>query len=352
MAQQDLLELARKGDPQAIADLMNRSLQPKGIIAKVSISGDCLMLTTEGQEAPEQIAMVDFVRKGMTSLNNESIKRVIVRGQAAGSNTPKWRETLNLNGNSAASPVSTPGPQSSPAPASSGFVGKLRSINVPAATNSLLLFGILIATLLNLVVPKKPAAVQWEYKVDSIEDYSFDSTIRRLGENGWEIASARRATTGEGDSSRGLYEVIFKRPTYVSQWEIAAREKREALEAEELLGEMQMHSIIRAEQAYHIENSNLAAAIDSLGLGNPPPTSYTYNLAIEDPSKAVITGITTNKKLSSYTGAVFVSKVDATDEAVTLAILCKPDKVSQTPPASPQLVDNKPQCPTGSSEVK
>jgi DNA-binding helix-hairpin-helix protein with protein kinase domain len=153
-------------------------------------------------------------------------------------------------------------------------MGKLRSIDIPVAANSFLLLGILVATSLNLVAPKKPAAVQWEYKIESIEDYSFDSMVRRLGEDRWEITSARRATSGEGESTRGVYEVILKRPTYVSQHEIAARDKIEALEAEQLLGQLRIQSILRAEQAYHIENNNLAAAIDSLELGDAPSGSY------------------------------------------------------------------------------
>ncbi|WP_279239702.1 hypothetical protein [Scytonema sp. UIC 10036] len=38
MTQPDLLELAKQGDPKAIALLINRQLQPKSITAKLLVS--------------------------------------------------------------------------------------------------------------------------------------------------------------------------------------------------------------------------------------------------------------------------------------------------------------------------
>jgi hypothetical protein len=44
MSQQNILELAKQGDAQAIASLMNRQLQPKGITAKATIDNSCLQI--------------------------------------------------------------------------------------------------------------------------------------------------------------------------------------------------------------------------------------------------------------------------------------------------------------------
>ncbi|WP_277926746.1 MULTISPECIES: hypothetical protein [Nostoc] len=41
MTQPNLLELAKQGDAQAIASLINRQLQPKGITAKVALKDAC-----------------------------------------------------------------------------------------------------------------------------------------------------------------------------------------------------------------------------------------------------------------------------------------------------------------------
>lgn len=54
----------------------------------------------------------------------------------------------------------------------------------------------------------KPST-KWEYSVKGLYDSTFAAELTRLGEEGWEIASARRAV----DGGVGMYEVIFKRPS-------------------------------------------------------------------------------------------------------------------------------------------
>ncbi len=44
MTNTDLLERAKQGDPEAIATLMNRILQPKGITAKAILQNRCLVV--------------------------------------------------------------------------------------------------------------------------------------------------------------------------------------------------------------------------------------------------------------------------------------------------------------------
>lgn len=50
---------------------------------------------------------------------------------------------------------------------------------------------------------------KWEYHIASPSDLSLRESIDDLGAKGWEIVSARRATSSYGDPS---YEIIFKRP--------------------------------------------------------------------------------------------------------------------------------------------
>lgn len=95
--QSNLLELAKQGNAKAIATLMNRQLQPKGITVRVSFSGDCLMVIAESQEPLDQRFLVNFIRKGMTTLNVETINRVIVRGKSTGHNISAWREAFDLH---------------------------------------------------------------------------------------------------------------------------------------------------------------------------------------------------------------------------------------------------------------
>lgn len=52
--QSNLLQLAKQGDAKAIAALLNRQLQIKGITAKVFLKDNCLQFMLEASEVPEK----------------------------------------------------------------------------------------------------------------------------------------------------------------------------------------------------------------------------------------------------------------------------------------------------------
>lgn len=51
---------------------------------------------------------------------------------------------------------------------------------------------------------------KWEYKIVSPSDAIFDTQVNKMGQEGWEIVSARRATSGFTTG----YELICKRPKH------------------------------------------------------------------------------------------------------------------------------------------
>lgn len=96
MAQPNTLELAKQGDAKAIAVLMNRSLQPKGITARAAFKDSCLQVMLEAAQVPEQKALVLFIRKSMTRLGAESINKVKVYGRQTGEEFPAWSQEFEL----------------------------------------------------------------------------------------------------------------------------------------------------------------------------------------------------------------------------------------------------------------
>jgi hypothetical protein len=52
---------------------------------------------------------------------------------------------------------------------------------------------------------------KYEYMITSIPDSTFSSKIDNYGQSGWELVSARRASTGDYTNSVFCYEIIFKR---------------------------------------------------------------------------------------------------------------------------------------------
>ena len=51
-------QAAKQGNPRAIAILVNRQLQPKGITAKVSVKASCLQIMLEAATVPNQKGLV------------------------------------------------------------------------------------------------------------------------------------------------------------------------------------------------------------------------------------------------------------------------------------------------------
>lgn len=92
----DITSLAKQGNPRAIATLMNQSLQPKGITAKVALKDGCLQIMLESTQVPNQTSLVAFVRKGVTSLGISSVERVKVYGKQSGEEFPAWNQDFEL----------------------------------------------------------------------------------------------------------------------------------------------------------------------------------------------------------------------------------------------------------------
>lgn len=91
-----LLNQAKSGNAQAIATIINKTLEPKGIHVKASISYDCLTLILESTTAPAQEATVDFIKKGLLKLQPNNISKVIVRGRIKDQTLNLWQESFNL----------------------------------------------------------------------------------------------------------------------------------------------------------------------------------------------------------------------------------------------------------------
>lgn len=94
----NILQLAKQGDSKAIAALMNRSLQPKGITAKVALKDGCLQVMLESAQVPNQQSLVAFVENGITRLDTSLIERIKVYGRRSGEKFAAWHQELELVG--------------------------------------------------------------------------------------------------------------------------------------------------------------------------------------------------------------------------------------------------------------
>ncbi|MDC0834858.1 hypothetical protein POG22_17880 [Geitlerinema sp. CS-897] len=96
MVRAEIFTQAKQGNPEAIASLMNQSLQVKQITVNVRVDGNHLSAIATGERPPDRDFMVDFVRRGLEKLNTGSIDRVTVLAFVRESTVPLWRETIAL----------------------------------------------------------------------------------------------------------------------------------------------------------------------------------------------------------------------------------------------------------------
>ncbi len=112
MSQSDVVTLARQGDPDAIAMLINRALRAQKITAKTVRRDQHLYVILTAQKLPNQAACVRVVQNGMLRLGITTLKLVTIAGQQLNQESPSWFETLTLaemmRSRSVASAVSQP----------------------------------------------------------------------------------------------------------------------------------------------------------------------------------------------------------------------------------------------------
>ncbi len=146
MTQTELLELAKQGRPTAIAALINRSLEPKGITAKAALKGRCLQITLAAPKVPNQKVLAGFIYQGVMKLGLEAIASLKVLGLQNGQKAPAWSQEFKLSPQaefseelSAIAPVEAPvsrtggsrkSPISNPPPSVNG--GKKSGISPPS----------------------------------------------------------------------------------------------------------------------------------------------------------------------------------------------------------------------------
>lgn len=126
MTESTILQLAKQGDPDAIATLMNRSLQPKGMTAKAERVDDSLHVLLEADQVPNRSALTAFVQAGLQRLGVSSIHSVTVLGKQISADEPAWSQEIELlpaeptaTGSTTASvtqPIVPPPPRPAPPP--------------------------------------------------------------------------------------------------------------------------------------------------------------------------------------------------------------------------------------------
>ena len=327
------MELAKQGDADAIAALMNKALKPRGIKVSGKAARGCLTIVAESKEAPNQTFLTDYLSKGVKSINPASLERMVVQGKEIGQSKIVWRENVSLK----ASELEKKGKIAE----AKNKLGVFRSVLDIA--NTALLGGILL-TLLSSQFRAAPTQTPfWEYTVEGVGDESFTETMLEMGAKGWDVASTRRAVSGEGSSSEGLYEVIFKRP--ISESEAKSNLKNLQVLSKEYEAENFLSLANTSQELFYLNEDRLSSEFEgtsALFVGDVDD----YDVAISQDSANLVLMTATPKQNNLRS---FISAVAIIDDS-TARIICKATDPGKNLPAPPQIVDSSLECAAGSFE--
>lgn len=232
MTENTLLNLAKQGKPGAIAALLNQSFQKEGWSFKASLKDAELKLVLEGKIPPPLEQVRDRLHRGLANIKPENVEIIALEARKSGEAQPIWKEKFLLKtGQKISEAAEALSVNLSALPAK-----KLLPVNPSVAATShetgpetniwkllwhyreigyFLVLVLIVSVLMTGFGEQRQARstlVRWEYRVESFEDSIISTQMDRLGAEGWEMVSARRALSGEDGARRSLYECIFKRP--------------------------------------------------------------------------------------------------------------------------------------------
>jgi protease PrsW len=95
MVQTDLVKLVQQGDPAAIARLLNRILQPRGVTTKVLLRDQRLKILLSSDRALDQTAFVELIQQQLDQLGIGPILSVKVYSQRTGEAAPDWSQEFS-----------------------------------------------------------------------------------------------------------------------------------------------------------------------------------------------------------------------------------------------------------------
>lgn len=99
MVGSDIFSQAQRGDPKAIAALMNHSLQRKHVTVRAALRAGCLTILATSRECPDARFMANFVRRGLDRLQPSQVNRVVIRGYAIGTIGSLWTAEFDPRSN-------------------------------------------------------------------------------------------------------------------------------------------------------------------------------------------------------------------------------------------------------------
>lgn len=97
ISQQKMMDIAREGNPKAIASLINQSLKHRGIHTQVKSKNGCLHVVLTAEEIPDSETTASFIHKKLIFLKIQSIQTLKIYGRKTGAKSIAWTQEYTYN---------------------------------------------------------------------------------------------------------------------------------------------------------------------------------------------------------------------------------------------------------------
>ena len=326
MDQPHLLELAKQGNPRAIAALMNAVLNPREIQAQVGLETRCLCILLESNQALSQEAIVNFVSQGLLRLGAELIDTIEVYSRKTGESSFSWVRKLELEPSVHLVSVDLFSPEA---------LGRAPDEEAEDRDHAL--------DLDNLDCDLDKAAFEEEAESGSplpnyLRAYSilFGLAIAVGFMSGGMMAAFISTSQAENQAVAETEDLLLDE----SLRKQTPQEKQQ--KAESYLKAMNV-----AQAKFYLENKRFASSLEELERSTnliSQSYDYAYKLKVANASRTEIAAVPKEEGLRSYVGVVSVTQSKTND------ILCKAKRSSVESLPVPEFSKTL-KCPSRSSQV-
>ena len=369
------VELAKQGEPQAIATLINVTLEPKGVTATAAVEDDCLYVFLSSARMLNAKALVAFIQRGILRLEVSSIQQVQVYGQRFEDDQPLWVETFAIHRSHIADALEALSHTSSSDPPTS-------HPSIVALDDSPLSFATLSnrwkqqwaertlplqAPLRHALSTAKQFLAQQRDRFTPQRDRVLQETSDRpptkqpvsyvklsvlvtlaaFVTGGTVALIANSNTVGSGDRKAGANV-----STLDSGNQLAIKTDAERLQVQQqATARKYLESMNKAQQKFYRQNNRFASTLEELERFAAVPiatrSDYVYKLTVPNKAQSQLTAVPKADGLKSYTAAVSIVK----SSNQTVAAICASQQAAKVPPLVFQSPEGTVQCPVESAKA-
>ncbi|EKQ68699.1 hypothetical protein OsccyDRAFT_3245 [Leptolyngbyaceae cyanobacterium JSC-12] len=373
MTQSNLLELAKGGNPQAIATLMNLVLEPKGVTAKATLRENCLHIFFTSEHLLSKATIASFVQSGLKALGTQSFEKVRLYAQKVGQATPIWVEEWGVREGAlqdeSAKPTIAARPQPiAPSPSTSLNLS-LSALETQALETQVPIQATSVVSSpkeLQSCSTRKPAkhSNSWAQRrrqasslLSLIQGFSLSNRGRIVlvvGGGAFLIGGGLAIVLNSHANSRTTLQTSSGIPAIAKTGnQLSLQPSLQPANATEAEAERYLAQMNKAQQAFYEANQRFASTLEELERSASiisHSSHYVYRLVIRDQTQSVLTATPKVKELRSYAGTVLLAQKPVGSTTV-VGIICKTNRASTFPPVLPQPAAEPVQCPVDSIQI-